>query len=449
MKASRLRPRLLRSPIALGVVLLALMAVALVTVYQKERISTLLASGDEVQAEFSRDYRLVPAKSVVKVAGVIVGTVTDVEKSDRGTSIVSMKVSDYTAEKLGSEPSAAIRPTTLLGGNYYVDLQPGSRQETFSGAIIPITRTHVPTELDQILASMPQRARKSISDTTRLTDQTLSAGAGAELGRLLEDAPETLKPASSVFSGLRGTRPEVDLWRMVPNLRSLAAAMTEEQGQLARIVSSLGDVSGTLATARLPMSHTLASLPETLVATRGGLTALHGTLGRLTETAAHAQPMARELSSLLSAADPVIDQTRPMVAELRSLLRTARPLVGQLTPTARRATATLDNVRGPVLDRVNGPIAKTVLAPWKGTGHYAGNGGNGHLFYEEVGYLAAHAANLSQYGNKNGRMLGLALGAGTATADGKDIGATKFLQSLGLLPDLTRLPEPHGTRRGR
>jgi phospholipid/cholesterol/gamma-HCH transport system substrate-binding protein len=109
-------------------------------------------------------------------------------------------------------------------------------------------------------------------------------------------------------------------------------------------------------------------------------------------------------------------------------------VVNQLVPTAQQATTTLNYVQGPVLDRLNGPIARTVLSPWSGTGAYAGDGGNGHLFYQEVGYLAAHSANLSQYGDRNGRMLGLGFGGGVSTVGGNDPGTALLLQSLGLLP---------------
>ncbi|NKQ55482.1 MCE family protein [Amycolatopsis sp. K13G38] len=434
----------LRKPVVLGAVLLILVVGALFAVYQKERIGTMLSSGDEVRAVFARDYRLVANSSDVKVAGVVVGKVTDIGKDDKGQAVVSMKVDDGTSDKLGTTPSAIIRPTTLLGGNYYIELVPGGAHKPFDGTPIPVSRTSIPVELDQVLAAIPGRARQSIQDTTRLTDQTLRAGAGSAAGDLLRDAPGTLAPADDVLSALRGTQPQQDLYRLVPDLDKAVTAMTRQKGQLADIIGSLDTVSGSLAAQRAPLSEAVAGLPSTLAATKDGLGALQGTLQRLTTTATGARPAVAELTPLLQKANPVVAQARPLVNDLRPLLHQALPLVNELVPTSTQATATLNNVRGPVLDRVNGPIAKTVLSPWTGTGAYQGDGGNGHKFYEELGYLAAHTANLSQYGNNNGRMLGLGLGAGVSSVGGNDPGTAQLLQSLGLLPGggVQLLPPP-------
>ncbi|HVV11264.1 MlaD family protein [Amycolatopsis sp.] len=425
----------LRKPVVLGAVLLLLVVGALLAVYQKERIGTMLSSGDTITAEFARDYRLLPDKSEVKMAGVVVGTVTDVGKNGQGDSLVSMKVQDGTLGKLGATPSAIIRPTTLLGGNYYVELVPGGERKPFdNGQPIPVARTSVPVELDQILAALPGRARQSVQDTTRLADQTLAAGAGSAAGDLLHDAPGALAPADDVLSALQGTRPRQDLYQLVPDLDSAAGVMTRQEGQLADVIDTLKDVSGSLAAERGPLAATVADLPATLAATRTGLGALSGSLDRVTAVAGKARPAVQELAPLLQKANPVVQQARPLVQDLRPLLHKALPLVNELVPTAGQATATLDNLRGPVLDRVNGPIATTILTPWTGSGAYAGDGGNGHRFYEELGYLAAHTANLSQYGDKNGRMLGLALGVGLSSVGGNDPGTAQLLQSLGLLP---------------
>ena len=425
------------SPTAIGAVMLALVVVVLLAVYQKERIGTLLMRGEEVKAEFARGYRLAPYRSEVKVAGVVVGKVTEV-RPVRSRSLVTMKVDGDTLSRLGTAPSAIIRPTTLLGGNYYVQLTPGGQRGRPGSAPIPVSRTSTPVELDQILAALPRTARQSVKNTTRLTDRTLSAGAGRAAGDLLEDAPDTLRPAHDVLSGLRGTRPEEDLSILVPNLNAAAVAMTREDGRLGRIVDNLHIVGGTLNSSRDPLAETLSTLPQTLTETRAGLNDLHQTLGHLETTARDARPAVRELGPLLERTDPVLARARPLVADLRPVLRDARPTVAELVPTVPLADRTLGNVRGPVLDRVNGPITKTVLSSWEGTGAYEGNGGTGHLFYEEVGYLAAHAADLSKYGGRNGRMLGLGLGVGVSSVGGNDPGTAKLLQpllqSLGLLP---------------
>lgn len=440
------RTRWHNNPTVLGGVFLVFVVFALFAVYQKERITTWLSSGDEVKAAFPRSYQLEPNKSDVKIAGVVVGKVTAVDDT-HGNSMVTAKVDDADLSKLGSAPSATIRPTTLLGGAYYLDLTPGGAKGAYNGSTIPTSRTHVPVELDKILAAIPDRAQDGIRNTTRLTDQSLQQGAGDALGRVLDDAPGTLQPAGEVLNSARGTRPDTDLWRLVPDLNSAADALTQQRGQLGRVVDSLHQVSGTLSSSRGALAATFGSLPRTLSDTRTGLGALHGSLDRLHTTAVQARPAVQELGPLLAKADPVLNQARPLVADLRPLLHEALPMVNQLVPTASDADATLAGIKGPVLDRVNGPITKLVLSPWRGTGAYQGDGSD-HRFYEELGYLAAHTANLSKYHDKSGPMVGLALGAGVSSAGGDNPGTAQLLQSLGLLPGGGVDVPPQGNNSG-
>jgi phospholipid/cholesterol/gamma-HCH transport system substrate-binding protein len=441
------RNRWYRRPVLLGAVLLVLVLVALFSVYQKEKIGTWLASGSEVKADFARSYRLVPNKSDVKMAGVVVGTVTDVQKGPNGTSEVSMKVDDDAAQKLGSAPSATIRPTTLLGGRYYLEVQQGGSPQHYDGDTIPVSRTHIPVELDQILAAIPTNARDSIQKTTKLTDEALSNGAGKSLGDVLDHSPDTLRPAGTVLKSAQGSRPDHDLWQLVPNLNTAAVALTEQRGQLGHVLDALRKTSGALSNSRTALTSTIGDLPDTLTQTNTGLRALGGSLDRLNATAVAARPAVQQLDPVLAKAEPVLSEARPLVGELRPVLREARPMVDELVPTAKDASTTLAEVKGPVMNRISGPVTKMVMSPWKGAGAYEGDGGNGHLFYQEVGYLAAHTANLSQYHNKNGAMLGLGLGAGVSSAGGNDPGTAKFLQSLGLLPGggVRVLPPPDGS----
>ena len=427
------RGHLRSKPTLVGALVLTFTLVALFAVYQKERIATVLSSGGEVTAEFKRDYGLRPNESDVKMAGVVVGTVTDVEKADNGVTIVSAKVNEEALSKLGSAPSASIRPTTLLGGRYFLSLSQGRPDQEYDGQTIPDSRTSVPVELDRILGAIPKDARESIQDATRLADKALKQGADDALGRVLDAAPGTLRPATDVLQGAMGTRPGKDLWRLVPHLNAAAATLAEKHGQLGRVIDSLDKVSAAVYSSRNSLASTLHSLPRTLSETRSGLGKLQGSLDRLERTAAEARPAIQELGPLLTKADPVIQRALPVVRELRPVLHDALPLVRQLVPTAQNATETLANIKGPVLQRINGPITDMVLSPWHGSGAYKNNGSD-HLFYQELGYLAAHTANLSKYRNKNGAMIGLALGVGVSSVGGNNIGTAKILQSLGLLP---------------
>ncbi|NKQ54245.1 MCE family protein [Amycolatopsis sp. K13G38] len=428
--------RLRRSPVLLGITVLVAVVAALVVVYQKDAIRIAFSSGQQIQAEFAKEYKLDADKSDVKIAGVIVGKVSGIEETADGHSLVSMKLDDGVVDRLGSTPSATIRATTLLGGNYYVDLAPAGDGKKFPGGAIPVERTHLPVELDQVLQAVPEPAQKGLQSMTRQLDATLAHGGTQSIQTLVAEAPGTLGPGADVLNALQGTQPGTDLSGLVTNLDGLAAVMTRRDGQLGSIVDNLATTTAALSAGSKPLARTLDGLPGTLASTRAGLQSLDGTFDRLDQTADKARPAVRELSPLLTKTDAAIRQTAPLVSELRPLLGQLRPVVQQLVPTAQNGTATLDNLGGPVMDRVSGPIMHTVLSPWHGTGDYQGNG-NDHLLYQEVGYLAARAANLSQYGDKNGPLLALALGAGASSVGGTDLSVYQYLQSIGTLPEGT------------
>lgn len=407
------------SPKAKGAVVLVFLLLFSLVAFNRARLETTLAPGELVKAEFSRDYKLVPFQSVVKLAGVEVGTVVSVEQADgSGASVVELKLDDGTLDKLGTEPAANLRPTLVLGGKYYVELVRGGESGSFADqGMIPVQRTTVPVELDQVLSAVTPDAAKAIGGTIDSLDKTLDKRGRASLQRLLDDGPVTLEKTSAVLDGLRGEQPTDDLTHLVAGLQHAAAALNRDGGQWGTILDDLSTTSSALADSARPLASTIAEGTETLEVTRAGLEDLEGTLDKLKVTANDFRPSARALDPLLADLDPVLLTARPVIADARAVARDARPLVEGLVPTARDAAIVLNDLSGPVLDRLNGPIKNAVLQPWHGTGVYEG-GGNDHLLYEETGYLLADLADVFKFHDKNGAMGRLMAGVGLSTPGG-------------------------------
>lgn len=424
------------SPVASSMIILAVPLLVGVLLYFKPQIQTALRSGEEIEVEFARDYRLFVDETPVKLGGLRVGVLSDKRFTEDGTMIATVKVDEGVRDKLGPEPSAAIEPLTVLGGRYAVELQHGGGTGRFGGEAIPRERTRIPVELDRILEALPQSTRKSLQGMVGKFDDTLKAGGQEALQDLLRDAPDTLKAGGVVVDALRGTRPSSDLSTLVVDLESAAEVLTRHDGQLGSIVDALAETTATLAKRSEPLAATIDTLPETLRDTRAGLSALGTTLDKATTAARTFRPSARELDSLLARLDPALVKARPLVGELRPLLAEARPVVQRLVPTARHATGVLEHVRGPVLDRVNGPIARTVRNPWRGTGPYAGNGRGfqaNNKFYEELGHLVTNLDNASKTQDAQGSTLSFQVGAGSSSVAGVP------LDLQGLVEHLTKL----------
>jgi len=431
VRRARLKPRSAKTTGAL--VLLFLLIFSLFA-FNRPRVETTLSSGEGLRAEFSQAYKLVPYQSVVKLAGVEVGTVTGFERTGSNHAVVEMKLDDGTREKLGTTPGANVRPTLVLGGTYYVELVRGGKAGSVAeDSTIPVDRTRVPVELDKVLSAITPDAADAVHGTVRSLDRTFDKRGRNEVQRFLSTAPRTLDPAADVLAGLRGTNPETDLTRLVTGLRNTAAAMNQNKGQLGSILDDLGTASQALADNRGALAQTVADGPQTLRVTKAGLADLDSTLDRLHTTADSFRPAARALDPLLAELGPVLKTARPVIADARVVARDARPLVQDLVPTAENAMGLLDDVSGPVLGRLNGPVKKAVLSPWHGTGLYEG-GGNDHLLYEEAGYLLSDTADVFKFHDKNGAMGRLMAGFGLSTPGGI-VGKSfeEYLEMMGFL----------------
>jgi phospholipid/cholesterol/gamma-HCH transport system substrate-binding protein len=407
----------------LGKIFVGLAAVAAAALFQKADLTAMMRSGETFDIHFTEAHRLRSSVSEVKIAGVAIGIVRSVEREDDGTTTVAVKVDDDVLDTMGSAPSARVRPATLLGGNYYVEIVPGGRRGEFSGSI-PLERTSLPVELDGLASAFPARAREGVRTSTAALDETFDSQGSRALRALVRSAPGTLDSTAQVLRGLQGTQPRRDLRALVTGLENASRVFSSENAHLGAMVDDLATTAGVLEARRVDLARTARSMPGSLDATATMLTRLDGVLSSLEATAEPAQPAVRELARLLQHADPVLARARPVVRDLRGVLRDALPLVRDLVPMAREFHGSLENVRGPVLARVNGPISSQILTPWHGTGEYAGGGADRPL-YKEIGYMMSNLAAANMM-DPYGSMISFLPGAGPGSLSGLPFSLEQF-----------------------
>ena len=390
------------SPRLVGIIVIIGVALAFLVAYEKQRIASVLSSGDTITAEFSRNYKLDPYTSLVKLAGVNVGEVTGIDDAPDGGALVSMRIDHGVKDQLGGDPMAEVKPTLVVGGVYFIQLTPGGRGGVFNNHI-PVSRTTIPVELDQVLDPINTSAQKGLRGFTQHFNDTMIQGGSAATRQFLEQTPASLRPTGAVLAAFRGTQPDQDLPRLVSGLEGFSAVFNRKDGQFANIIDSLDTTTAALNAESQPIASTLGTLPQTLRTTRVGLADLQGTLDRLTVTAPRFRDSAQELNPLLEHLAPVISRARPVVRDLRDVLYDARPLLRRAISTVHKGNGVLGDIRGPVLDRINGPIKHTVLTPFHGSGVYAG-GGNDNKMYQEIAYLMSAFDQVWQYHDQNGAL---------------------------------------------
>jgi phospholipid/cholesterol/gamma-HCH transport system substrate-binding protein len=415
------------TPLRLGLLFLVVVLLGGTALFNKDRILTTLRPGETFQINFAADNRLVPYLSQVKVSFVPIGVVRGVDSAPDGSATVSVKVDDGIRAKLGTEPSAVIRPTTLLGGNYFIDLVPGGPPGEFTGDI-PRKRTSLPVELDKVAAALQPSALKGLTDSVGNVDTTLKDGGQAALDKLVADAPGALDPAAGVLAAATGDD-DADLTKLVSGLESASRTLTDKQGQLNDVVSGLHTTTSVLSRRADDLASAVRQMPSTLDSTDAGLVRLKVTLDKLKNTADPARPVATALATALDHADPVLAKAEPVVKQLNGLLVNARPLVEDLVPASQQATALLNDVRGPVLDRIDGPVKTFLQTPYNGSGSFASSTSDKPM-YEDLGYMFATLDRASSMSDRNGPAISFHPGIGVGSLGGLPISLEQMFTQL-------------------
>jgi len=402
-----------------GLILIVVVLLVTLGLAFKSQIKARVKPGDTITAEFSENYNLKPYTSKVKMAGLQIGIVTKIDYTDHDTALVTMKVDSDAAENFGDAPSARIAPLTILGGQYSVEISHGG-DGAFAGATIPVARTAVPVELDKVLAALPENTRAATQGTVKKLNKTLADGGGKGLRGLLDQAPTTLPPAGTFVDALRGLHPQHDLTDVVSYLQDAAQVLDKNSGVVDQMLVDLDTTTGVLAASSGDLATTIDGMPETLKATDAGVTKLNGTLTKLGESTTKLKPTINKLDPLLDVLEPTLVEALPTVKKLPPLLQDARVIVNQLVPTSVVARKLVNDVRGPVLDRVNGPIIDYLGHTWHGKagGPYEHSGGGiqaENKMYEELAYMIVNLDRSSMTQDPQGTLLNFQAGVGTST----------------------------------
>lgn len=207
----------------------------------------------EITAEFGRTVNLFPGNAV-RVVGVDVGRVKRIDVPE-GSGVVRVTMSINRDVELSADANAVIVPQALIGERY-VQLDPphtgGPVLEP--GTTIPISRTGVPTEFDEVLDSVNDYLTKiPREEVARLVTNLALVldGNGEELGRTLENAEEAIDV-------LRDNDEElISLASTLSDLNETLASRDQELGQL---IEDWNLLTGTLAANRDDIDAALRGL---------------------------------------------------------------------------------------------------------------------------------------------------------------------------------------------
>lgn len=301
-------------------------------------LATVLAvrSGDPdrhtVRAEF-QDVMGIRKGFWVRVDGARVGDVTDVDVTRHDTAIVTMELDEGTPRP-GRGARMDVRPANLLGEKY-IQLTPGDKRRPLpESALIPLARTGVAVELDDILNTLDAGVRTRLRILINEIGVAL-AGHGKEFEQLLTGLPPTVEGARSVVAQLAAENRA--LGRLVDRASVAVGPVHGKRRDVGRLVDSTRDVLAITAQRRRQLAATVRSAPGALRSITAALDKLNTAATELEPAAPLLREAAPQLASTLRALPEFADSLDKPLATAREVA----PALGRLGSQGNRAVARL------------------------------------------------------------------------------------------------------------
>jgi phospholipid/cholesterol/gamma-HCH transport system substrate-binding protein len=182
----------LRQHKALGVVFLALVVLSVYLTYAV--FTKQFSEYDEVTLKTSKIGLQLPLRADVKIRGVIVGEVLDIDADADGAEVTLGLYRDHT-DSVPADVTGSIVPKTLFGEKYVSLIPAGSSGDSIRpGATIE--RTQVATEVEEVLSDLYPLLRAVQPAELNMTLNAIATaleGRGDQLGENLETVDSYLK----------------------------------------------------------------------------------------------------------------------------------------------------------------------------------------------------------------------------------------------------------------
>ena len=289
------------------------------------------AGGTEVRAEFRDVYPLLTGMDV-REWGAPAGTVTGIELTDRGTVLVTMRLSEGTTPPR-ADATASIREQDITGDSY-VDLAPGHAARPLGDAVIPPSRTLTAPRFDDLLNSFTRPVQQALQIVLVQLGMTLEAR-GADLNRAALALRPALAAADRALAELGAQNRTLS--RLVADAERVSGQAAAQSRSLGRLVDSLDATLRATAAQAPALDRALAAAPATAARARrtlAGVRRLAVAGLPLARTLRRAAPGLARTASLLG---PFLGDASAVLGDVSPTLAATRRLMVAATPTLRAA----------------------------------------------------------------------------------------------------------------
>lgn len=340
----------------------------------------------------------------VKVGGVPVGSVTDLELQPDARARLTLKIDDDTLTPLHRGTRLDIRSVGLasIAGRYVsLSLGPNNAPKIADGGDIPADSTQAEVDLDEVLNSLDERTLRDLRGVVRGLGEVASDPAGREFNAGVHMLnPALSQTAATAHEVVRDQRV---FERFVVESADVVSAVASRNPELERLVPAAGGTLSAIAARTADLDDLLRRLPPTLRLANTTLVNLRATIGDVRPAVREARPVAPLLNEFLTRLHPVAREGVVVVPRLRSLIdrRGAQDLLGVVRampsvagPTVRTFDSAVKvvNEAMPVVEHLR------VYMPDFVGGQIGGYGGHQSIYYDANGRymrISAHGTGWS------------------------------------------------------
>jgi phospholipid/cholesterol/gamma-HCH transport system substrate-binding protein len=299
-------------------------------------------------------------ESDVRISGVSVGKVKDIELSDDGKAVATLEIDDEFAP-IPEDTEAILRQKTLLGETY-VELTPGSPGEPgdseTTGAQVGATDTDseevdfVPeggaldeaqvseaVQLDEIFRAFDEPTRLAFQRWMQEASVAFR-GRGADLNAAIGNLEPFAAEANDLLRVLDSER--LATRQFIRNTGEVFEALSERQGQLQGLIRNSDAVFSTTAARNESLREAFIALPTFLDESRL-------TLDRLEEFAIDTDPLVTQLRPAARELSPTLIDLGNLAPELEGFFRGLRPVIRAAPHGFGSLREVLDDQLPPVL----------------------------------------------------------------------------------------------------
>jgi phospholipid/cholesterol/gamma-HCH transport system substrate-binding protein len=330
----RNEPGLGRNVIAL-VVIVVLGLVCGGYILSQQRFTVPWENKSFVYATFSESPALAPGKGQeLRMSGVPVGDIRDSELSEQGHALVLLAIDRNKYDgPIYDNATVVLRPKSPLN-EMYIEMDPGTPagKALPEYGVLPLQNAKPPVQVDAALSHLDTNTLAAV--------QSLLSASDVALARAPQDIP----------AGLTATD------KVVQNLKPVVEALDSRREKLARLVTSVSQLSRSVGGDDARLTDLANSLQTTLKAVSDQSTQLRDSLGQL-------PGVVDQLNSATGSVQGLSDQLDPTLDNVRAATETLPDSLSRLTDTVDTLDTTVDKAR-PVAEKLK-PVAAD-LRPFVG-----------------------------------------------------------------------------------